>query len=138
MPEIYIHISNYGGQNKKSVMIRSLIMIKEGGFFGADTLHFYIQGHTQNGCYRASNSLKVMYRNQNIFTFENSCEILNTSNNVEVVQMFHEKFFDLGSLLDDLYDRPDPKTVNINYVFKVKKESAHIGYCQQFHGRVES
>ena len=42
------------------------------------------------------------------------------------------------SFLDDLYDRPDPKTVNINHVFQVKKESAHIGYRQEFHGKSDS
>ena len=52
--------------------------------------------------------------------------------------MIHEKFFDLASFMDDLYDRPDPKTVNINNVFQVKKESAHIGYLQDFHGEAES
>ena len=47
--------------------------------------------------------------------------------------MFHEKLSDLESVLDDLYDKPDPKTVNINHVFQVKKESANIGYGQEFH-----
>ena len=51
--------------------------------------------------------------------------------------MFHEKFFELVSFLDDLYDKPDPKTININGVFRVKKESSHIGYRQEFHGEVE-
>ena len=47
-------------------------------------------------------------------------------------------FFDLESSLKDLYDIPDPKTVNINHVFQVKKDSAHIGYHQYFHGEAES
>ena len=42
MPEISILVDNCGGQNKKIVMIRFLNMIKEGGFFGTDTLHLYI------------------------------------------------------------------------------------------------
>ena len=113
-------------------------MIKEGGFFGAATLYFYIKGHTKNDCDRAFNSLKVLYRKQNVITFEKCCEIFNTSRNVEDIQMFHEKFFDLESFLDDLYDRPDPKTVNITHVFRMKKELAHIGYCQEFHGEAES
>ena len=59
--------------------------------------------------------------------------MLNTINNVEFIQMFHEKFFNLELFLDDIYDIPDPKTVNINHVFQVKKESANIGYGQEFH-----
>ena len=35
--------------------------------------------------------------------------------------MFHENFFDFESILNYLYERPDPKNVNINYVFQVKK-----------------
>ena len=31
--------------------------------------------------------------------------------------MFHENFFDLGSFLDDPYNIPDTKTVNINNLF---------------------
>ena len=35
--------------------------------------------------------------------------------------MFHEKLFDLESFLNDLYNRTDPKTINTNHVFQVKK-----------------
>ena len=96
-------------------------MTKEGGLFETATLHLYIKGHTNNYCGCAFNSLKVMYRKQNVFTFEKCYEIFNTRNNVEVIQMFHENFFDLESFLDDLYDRPDPKIVNINHVLQVKR-----------------
>ena len=51
--------------------------------------------------------------------------------------MSHENFFDLESFLNDLCNRTDPKTVNINHDSQVKKESAHIGYCQEFHGEAE-
>ena len=44
--------------------------------------------------------------------------------------MFHENFFDLESLQNYLYDITDPKPVNINHIFQVKKESTHIGYRQ--------
>ena len=79
----------------------------------------------------------MLYRKQNVFTFEKWCEILNSSNNVELIQMFHEMFFDLVSLLDDIYDIPDPKTVNINHIFQVKRNSAHISYNQEVHGEAE-
>ena len=51
--------------------------------------------------------------------------------------MFHEEFFELGSFLNDLYDRPDPTTFKVNHAFQVKKELAHLGYCQEFHGESE-
>ena len=34
--------------------------------------------------------------------------------------MFHQNFFDLESILNDIYDRPDTKTVNINHVLHMK------------------
>ena len=104
MPEIAILIDNCGGQNKKNLMIHFLNMINEGGFFGTDTLNFYIKVHTKNDCERTFNSLKVMYWKQNVFTFEKCYEIFNTRKNVKVIQMLHEKFFDLVSFLDNLYD----------------------------------
>ena len=53
------------------------------------------------------------------------------------IQMFHEKLFDLESFLY-IYDRPDPKTVNINNVFQAKIYLAQIGYYQYFQGEAES
>ena len=40
--------------------------------------------------------------------------------------------------MDDIYNRPDTKTVNINNVFQVKNDLSHIGYCQHLHGKAES
>ena len=119
-------------------MIRFLNMIKQRGFFGTDNFHLYIKVHTKNDSGRAFNSLKVLYWKRNFFTFEKCCEILNTRNNVEVIQIFHEKFLDLESFLNDRYERPYPKTVNINHVLQVKRQSAHIGNHQEFHGKEES
>ena len=120
MTEISTLVDNYGGQNKNNSTIRFLSMIKEGGLFGMAIFHFYIRVHTNNDCDRAFNSLKVIYRKQNVFNFEKCCENLNTRNNIEVIQISYEKFFDLESFLNDLYDRPDPKNVNINHIFQVK------------------
>ena len=67
-------------------------MIKEGELFGKDTFYSYINGHTKNDCDLVFNSLKLLYRKQNFFIFDNCCGILNTTNNVEVIQMFHENY----------------------------------------------
>ena len=75
-------------------MILFLKTIKEGGLFGTD-LHFYIKVYKNNDCDRAFNSLKVLYQKQNVLTVEKWCENFNTSNNAEVIQLFHENFFDL-------------------------------------------
>ena len=85
------------------------------------TLHLYIKGHTSNDCDHVFNSLKMLYWKQHFFNFEKCCKILNTNNNVEVIQIFHENFFDLESFLNHIHDIPDPKTTNVNHVFQVKK-----------------
>ena len=102
MPEIAILVDKFCGQNKNNVIIRFLNMIKEGWLFGKATLNFYIKGHTNSDCDGALNSLKVLYRKQNVFTFDNCYEIFNTRNNVEVIKMLHENFFELESLLNYL------------------------------------
>ena len=117
MPEIDIHVDNCGGQNNNNAMIHFLNMIKKGGFFGAANFHFFIKSHTKNDLDCTFNSLKVLYRKQHVYTFEKCYKFFNTSKNVEVIQMFHEKVFDLESSRDDIYDIPDPKTVNINNLF---------------------
>ena len=95
MTYIAILVDNRGGQKNNNVTIIFLNIIKEGGLFGTATLHFYIKGHTKNERDCTFNILKVMYWKQNVFTFEKWCENLNTRNNVEFIQMFHENFFDL-------------------------------------------
>ena len=94
MPEIDFLVENFGGQNKNNATIRFMNMIKEVEFFGTSTLHLYINCHANNDYYHAFNSLKVLHREQNVGTFDKCCEILNTSNNAEVIQIFHENFFD--------------------------------------------
>ena len=43
----------------------------------------------------------------------------------------------MESFLNDIYDISNPKTVNINNVFQVKKDSAGIGYYQELHGEAD-
>ena len=120
MPVIAVLVYNCCGQNKNNILIHFLNMIKERGFFDSAILYFYIKGHTNNYCEYAFNSLKFMYQKQNVFTFDKCCEILNTSINVEFIQMFHENFFVLELFMNDVYNIPDPKNVNINHILQVK------------------
>ena len=96
IPKIDILVNKCSGQNKNNIMIWFLIIIKKGGFFGTSNFHLYIKFHTRNDSDRVFNGLKVLYQKKNVFTFEKCCGILNTRKNVEVIQMFHEKFFYLG------------------------------------------
>ena len=70
MLNIDILVDNYGGQNKNNVMICLMKIIKERGFFSTAIFNFYIKVHTKNYCDYAFNSPNVLYRNQNVFTFE--------------------------------------------------------------------
>ena len=93
MPEITILVYNCSVHKKNNLMIRFMNMIKQEGLFGTSTLNFYIKSYTKNDRDRAFNRLKVLYRKKNVFTFEKCFEVLNTRNNVEVIQIFHEYFF---------------------------------------------
>ena len=105
MPQFGVLVDNCRGQKKKKVIIRFLNMIKEGGLLWDNFFCLYINVHTKNDFGRTFNSLKVLYWKENVFTFEKCCEILNTRDIIENLQMFHENFFDLESFLYDLYDR---------------------------------
>ena len=70
MPEIIILVDSCGFHNNNNLIIRFLNMIKEGGFLGTDTLHFYIKNHTNNYRDRAFNIIKLLYQKQNISTFD--------------------------------------------------------------------
>ena len=80
----------------------------------------------------------MLYQKKSVFTFKKFYGNLNTRKNAEVIQILHGKLFDLESIMDDIYDRPDLKIVNANHVLQVKKESAHIDYSQEFHGEADS
>ena len=134
MPEISIIVDNCGSQNKNNIMIHFMNMIKERRFFGIPDLHFYTKVRINNYRYHVFNSLNLLYQKQNVFSFEKWCETFNTRNNVEVIQMFHENFFNLESYLNDLYNIPDTKTVNINHVFQVGTHWLLLGFLWQ--GRV--
>ena len=75
MPGFDILIDNYGCKNKNKAIICFLNMIKEGGLFGSANFYFYIKGHTKNDCGHAFNSLKVLWRKQDVFNSEKFCEI---------------------------------------------------------------
>ena len=118
MPEIAILVYNCGGKNKNNVMVRFLNMIKEGGLFGTYTLHFYIKGHTKNDCDRSFKSLKVLelkvpYFWKVLLNFEYQKYCWSYSN-------VPWKIFNSESFLNDICNRPDSETVNINHVFWVK------------------
>ena len=92
MLKITILVESCDGQNKNNVMILFMNMVNDVLFFVKAILHLYIKGYKNNDCCRVLNSLKVLYWKRNVFTFEKFCEILNTINNIGVIQMLHENF----------------------------------------------
>ena len=137
MPEISILAENCGGQNKNNVMICFINIIKDGGFSGADTLNIYIKGHIKITWTAHLTELRCCNRSKISLVLRSAVNFF-SSQNVKVIQIFHEIFFELEQLLNDRYNRPDTKTVNINHVFQLKKQLVHIGYHPDFHGEAES
>ena len=135
MNEISILVENCGGQNKNNVMIRFLNMIKEGEFIGANTLRLYIKGHTKNDCTHAFNILEEIYRKQMPLLLRSAVKILIPEIILKLFKCFTKNFFDLESFLNDVYDRPDSKTVNINHVFQMKKSQHKLVIVKSFMAR---
>ena len=78
--ELNIVFDKCSGQNKNNTMIMLLIWRKEMlGYFQQINFIFLVVGHTKNATDCLFNSLKMVYRKQNIFTMESLVEVLDTS-----------------------------------------------------------
>ena len=85
-------------------------------------LIFLIKGHTKNACDRNFNLLKSQWRHSNVYTMENTFELLNKCENVTAVNAVN-LFYDYDKMFD-IYDRrPEPGTIVMNHCFEFTKAS---------------
>ena len=78
-------MDNCGGQNKSRIIIRTVAYVKELAWAKAVNLTFLIKGHTKNACDRNFNLLKREWRNRNIYTMEQTFNVLNACENVHAI-----------------------------------------------------
>jgi hypothetical protein len=68
--ELNIVFDNCCGQNKNNTVLRLAVWISQLAYFLEINFIFLVIGHMKNAADRLFNSLKVMYRKKNLYTFD--------------------------------------------------------------------
>ena len=88
-------------------MLRLAAWIASLGYFNEVNFIFLVVGHTKNAADRLFNSLKMIYRKKNLYTFDMMVEALGTSRTTNYHNSSHrvEDFLDYGKLFDFFYKK---------------------------------
>ena len=92
--------------------------LQQMGCFEKVNFVFLIVGHTKNAADRLFNSLKELYRKQNLFTMQGLFDSLNGSDLVTIVPTSPQDFLDYDSFFETLY-RDLTGKVKTNHIFSV-------------------
>jgi hypothetical protein len=95
---------NCCGQNKNNTVLRLAPWLAQQGYFLEINFIFLVVGHTKNAADRLFNSLKVMYRKKNLYTFDQLVD-LGTLRTITVHPTMSEDFLDYGKLFDFFYKK---------------------------------
>ena len=116
--ECNIIIDNCSGQNKNNTVLKLAAWLQQMGYFKKANFVFLIVGHTKNAADRLFNSLKELYRKQNLFTMQGLFNSLYGSDSVTIIPASSEDFLDFDALFDNLYRNLTGK-VKTNHIFAV-------------------
>ena len=108
---------NCTGQNKNGTIIKLAAYMCEMGWFKRVNLIFLIKGHTKNSCDRMFNLLKIRWHRANVYTYQQSLEILNEIDQVTVIDASH-LHFDYNTMLSKFYRQPVVGSISKNHVFQ--------------------
>jgi hypothetical protein len=118
--ELNIIMDNCGGQNKNNHVLRLANLLVEAGYFRQVNFIFYVVGHTKNICDRWFNTLKKIYRRENIYTFDQLCASWTAANNKiklhEVTDTFFKRYYEFENLF---YKTIDDGECSPGHVFTV-------------------
>ena len=114
--ELNIVFDNCTGQNKNNTVLRLVPFLIEMGFFLKVNFIFLVVGHTKNAADRLFNSLKKIYRNENLYTMPQMLEALDTSKRVTVTEAVESDFLDYSTYFD-LFYRPYKNQILQNHIF---------------------
>ena len=103
--ELNIVFDNCCGQNKNNTVLRLAPWLAQLGYFLEINFIFLVVGHTKNVANRLFNSLKVMYRKKNLYTFDQLVEALGTSRTITVHPTMSKDFLNYGKLFDFFYKK---------------------------------
>jgi hypothetical protein len=125
--ELNIICDNCGGQNKNSMVLRLAMWLMALGYFKAVNFIFLVVGHTKNAANRLFNCLKLEYRKQNLFTFQDMVEAL--SNRLEMVTVHPaspEDFLDYDKLMTKLFKKALYGNIKKNHIFTCNDDKAQM------------
>ncbi len=101
--------SKQGGSRSKEQQAPTWGNRGGGGGRGGDFLEinfiFLVIGHTKNAADRLFNSLKIMYRKTNLYTFNQLVEALGMSWTITVHSTMSKDFLNYGNLFDFFYKK---------------------------------
>ena len=124
--ELNIIFDNCGGQNKNSTVLRLAAWLMALGYFKAVNFIFLVVGHTKNAADRLFNCLKLEYRKQNLFTFQDMVEALNRSEMVTVHPASPEDFLDYDKLMTKLFKKALYGNIKKNHIFTCDDDGAQM------------
>ena len=97
--ELNIVFDNCSGQNKNNTVLKLVPWLMAMGYFKSVHFIFLVVGHTKNAADRLFNLLKLEYRKQNLFTFDELARTLDQSEYITVHRTVANDFFDYTSSL---------------------------------------
>ena len=101
--ELNIIFDNCSGQNKNNTVMKLAVWLMAMNYFKEVNFIFLIVGHTKNAADCLFNSLKTEYSLQNLITFQDVLEALNSLPMVTVHPASLEDFLDYHKLMNYLY-----------------------------------
>ena len=114
--ELNIIFDNCCGQNKNNTVLRLVAWLAQLGHFHEVNFIFLVVGHTKNAADRLFNSLKVMYRKKNLYTFDQLVDALRTSRTITVHPTMSKAFLlDYGKLFDFFYKNSQVRLSRITF-----------------------
>jgi hypothetical protein len=124
--ELNIIFYNCEGQNKNSIVLSLAAWLMALGYFKRVNFIFLVVGHTKNAADRLFNCLKLEYRKQNLFTFQDMLEALNRSELVTVHPASPLDFLDYDKLMNKFYGRRLLGNIKKNYIFTCDNDRAQM------------
>jgi hypothetical protein len=124
--ELNIIFDNCGGQNKNSTVLSLAAWLMALGYFKRVNFIFLVVGHTKNAADRLFNCLKLEYRKQNLFTFQDMLEALNRSELVTIHPASPLDFLDYDKLMNKFYGRRLLGNIKKNHIFTCGDDGAQM------------
>lgn len=117
---------NCAGQNKNNSVLRMALWLVEMKHFNKVQIVFYVKGHTKNACDRMFNLLKKKFHKQDVYCFQQLCEILQDNTDVTVVPTNFEFFYSWSNCLNVFYKKFNAGTIMKNHLFFVTRDEPTV------------